>query len=200
MQFFAKENCEMAICLGDLIDHEESVEKVKANLEKVSQAFRAVSVPVIALMGNHDGFSLTEEDFYQILGDDCRPKTIQKDGKTLIFLDACYYDTGVHYHPELSSDWTNTFFPHLSWLKEEIAAAKGDVYVFMHQNIDPDVREDHCLHNAAEIRSILEESGKAKAVYQGHYHPGHQNECKGIRYVTFPAMCELENARFVIEI
>ena len=200
MAFFAAEACDLVICLGDLIDHEDKKEKVVQNLQKVAEVFRAASFRTIALMGNHDGFSLKEEEFYAVLGEACRPLNLEIEGIKLIFLDACYYDSGVHYDPDLPSDWTNTYFPHTEWLKRELAATEGDVFLFMHQNIDPDVREDHCLHNAAEIRSILEESGKVKAVYQGHYHSGHQNECNGIRYITFPAMCELENARFVIEL
>ena len=70
----------------------------------------------------------------------------------------------------------------------------------IHQNIDPDISGDHRLFNSDEINGILASSGKVKAVFQGHYHPGHSSRHNGIRYATFPAMCENEDAVFVEEI
>ena len=54
------------------------------------------------------------------------------------------------------------------------------------------------IRNAPEVRALLSSSGKVKAVFQGHYHPGHENEIDGIRYHTLPAMCEGEENRFSI--
>jgi manganese-dependent ADP-ribose/CDP-alcohol diphosphatase len=45
---------------------------------------------------------------------------------------------------------------------------------------------------------MLAASGKVKTVFQGHYHPGHENELNGIRYITLPAMCEGEENRFAV--
>ena len=41
-------------------------------------------------------------------------------------------------------------------------------------------------------------SGKVKAVFQGHYHKGHETVIDGIPYHTLPAMCEGEENRFMI--
>ena len=70
----------------------------------------------------------------------------------------------------------------------------------MHQNIDPQIQPDHRLSNDAEIRAILEESGKVRSVFQGHYHPGHRSHVNGIEYFTLPAMCENENTWWTMEI
>ena len=70
----------------------------------------------------------------------------------------------------------------------------------MHQNIDPQVPEVLRLFNDAEVRDILEKSGKVKAVYQGHHHPGHRTVWNGIEYISLPAMCEYENASEIIDI
>ena len=98
------------------------------------------------------------------------------------------------------SDWKDTFYPHTRDLKNQLDTAPGDVYIFIHQNIDPNIREDHRLYNSEEINSILHKSKKVKAVYQGHYHPGCRSTHNGIHYVTFPAMCENEFAYFIEEI
>jgi len=72
--------------------------------------------------------------------------------------------------------------------------------VFMHQNIDPDIHVSHRLSNDAVIRRVLEENGRVKCVIQGHYHEGAENTVNGIRYLTLPAMCEREDAVFLMDI
>ena len=70
----------------------------------------------------------------------------------------------------------------------------------MHQNIDPNIREDHRVFNDSEIRDVLEKSNKVKSVFQGHFHPGFSSVHDGIKYITYPAMCENDGAYYVVEI
>ena len=195
---FVAEKCDLVICLGDLTDVEDSHGQEVANLKKCSELINRFPVKTICVMGNHDGFDFTQEEFYGILGESCIPKTICAEGKTLLFLDACYFKTGEHYQPG-DSDWTDTFYPYEKELAEELEA-HNEVYVFMHQNIDENIPENHCLYNARQIREILENSQKVKAVYQGHFHPGYESINNGITYQTFPAMCEVEKGYFVLEL
>ena len=229
LQYFQTEGCELVICLGDLIDHEGDHEKETRNLAQIAEVFRefmpkrcdledssenisnAVSedvsndmpeksvMKIVSMMGNHDAFTFTRDEFYSILGEEFRPETIIKDGKKLMFPDTCYFSDGRSYSPG-DTDWINTFLPGIDTFEKELQEAPGEVILFMHQNIDPEVRADHLLSNASEVRKALESSGKVKTVYQGHYHPGHTTQANGIRYVTYPAMCELEGAWFVVEI
>jgi alkaline phosphatase len=46
------------------------------------------------------------------------------------------------------------------------------------------------VNNAAEIRQILEQSGKVTAVFQGHHHEGSYSYIEGIHYYTLKAMVE----------
>ena len=201
MSFFEKENCYLAICLGDLIDQEKDRALIFENLKRVANVFRQSRLRVICLMGNHDAVSLSRDEFYAVLGEECRPEMMSFNQKTLLFADACYTSDGHPYSPfDGQYDWRDTFLPRVEELKRQIHEAQGDVYLFIHQNIDPEVREDHRISNDRQVRNILEASGKVKAVYQGHFHPGHAARSGGIEYVTFPAMCEQENARFVLEI
>lgn len=196
--FFESEKCDLVICLGDLIDKEASHETEVANLKEVAKIIRKSALKTICLMGNHDAFAFTETEFYEILGD-CKPKNVKAEGKTLLFLDACYFKNGKHYLPG-DTDWTDTFYPHIEDLKKQIDETTDDVYVFVHQNMDPNIREDHCLHNSIEINGMLQESGKVKAVYQGHYHPGMESKHGNIEYFTFSAMCENVNAHYILNI
>jgi len=42
--------------------------------------------------------------------------------------------------------------------------------------------------NAPEVRRVLESSGKVRAVFQGHHHPGDFQTVAGIAYCTLSAM------------
>ena len=200
---FREQSCELVLCLGDLIDHEVDHEQEITNLKQVSEVFHEMisdgSMKIMCMMGNHDAFTFTSDEFYHLLGEEFRPERTEISHKALFFPDTCYFADGRHYLPG-HTDWTDTFLPDAENLHRELNAVPGEAVIFLHQNIDPRIREDHCLANAAKIRKFLEESGKVRTVYQGHYHPGHETIHNGIRYVTFPAMCEGENVWNIIEI
>jgi hypothetical protein len=171
---------------------------VGGHLFKISEAIGYHGIETICLMGNHDAAVFEVDHFYDLIGRQHQPRLMKRDGINLLFLDACYLHTGEHYSPRFFCEWTDTFFPETEKLNETLAALEGNTYVFMHQNIDPNIVENHRLSNDTEIRRIPEESGKVRTVYQGHYHPGCRSEHNGIRYITLPAMCENEDA-FVTE-
>ena len=196
---FAHSGCEAVICLGDLIDREADHDAEIRNLKEIAKVIQAFPMRTIIVMGNHDAFCFTSDEFYGILGDDCRPSPIQTEKNTLLFLDACHFTSGAHYAPG-DTDWRDTCFPQTEWLRSALSDSKSGVCILMHQNIDPCIRADHCLSNADEIRRILEESGRVHQVYQGHYHPGCQSGAHGIHYITLPAMCEHEDAYYIIDL
>lgn len=196
---FREAACELAIILGDVTDTEDRRELEAENLRKVADVLDHSGMDVICLMGNHDGFVFSEDVFYRILGEKYRPQDVTRGRKNLIFIDACYFSDGRRYAPG-DSDWTDTYFPFAAELERKLTGLEGDVWVFMHQNIDPNIPEDHRLSNAGEVRRILEESGKTRGVFQGHYHPGKNSQVNGIRYTALPAMCENDGAYFVVDI
>jgi predicted phosphodiesterase len=198
LEFFEKEKCDLIICLGDLIDCEAEHSKEIENLTQLSEILSKCSTPIFAVMGNHDGFAFDVDEFYGILGERFRPKNIFGD-KNLIFLDACFFKNGEHYKRG-DHDWTDTYLPRAEKLNDILKNAIGDTFIFIHQNLDPEICENHRLYNDGEVRDILEKSGKVKTVFQGHYHLGHESTCQGIKYITYPALCENENALFVTEI
>ena len=52
---FEKEQCDLVICLGDLIDHEDSHQKEIENLTKVAKVIKNSAVKTVCLMGNGSG-------------------------------------------------------------------------------------------------------------------------------------------------
>lgn len=197
--YFKKQNCNLIICLGDLIDKENNHEKEIENLQAVSNVFALCDIPIFVVMGNHDAFTFNKEEFYNILGTQYHPQNITIDNNNLIFLDTCYFKNGKHYTPG-DSDWTDTFLPNAQSLKNQLESLYGNTYIFMHQNIDPAIHESHRLSNDITVRAILEKSGKVKSVFQGHFHQGGSNEIGGIKYITYPAVCSYDNAFYIIEI
>ncbi len=192
---FATEACDLIVCLGDLIDKESTTDKVIENLSAVAEVIRSTAIPTVCVRGNHDAFELEEHDFYAILGI-TPPHDLHMDGKRLLFLDTCFFSDGSPYRKG-DSDWTDTFYPHADRLAEELNAASEDVYLFLHQNLDPAAPENHRLSNADRLFRIINESGKVKAVFQGHYHAGCRSEYSGVPYITLPAMCENEGAYYI---
>ena len=93
-------------------------------------------------------------------------------------------------------DWMDSALPakQCRWLEEELQASLEPVLIFIHQNLDSRIKEGkedpHVIKNAAQVRRILEGSGRVKAVFQGHFHKGYRQEILGIPYITVPAMCE----------
>ena len=195
---FQKENCDLIVCLGDLIDHENKKEKVVENLKAVAEVIRSTPIPSVCLMGNHDAFALDVETFYQTLGIS-QPEDMLMNGCRLLFLDACYLKSGRHYQPG-DDDWTDTYYPFGEQLRDKLRDAKEKCYVFLHQNMDPAIPESHRLWNDEAIFRCVNESGVVKAVFQGHYHAGCRSEYAGVSYIALPAMCENEGAYFVFEL
>ena len=198
-RFFERERCELVVCLGDLIDKEKDHRTEIENLRRVAAVIRSAGVKTVFLMGNHDAFAFSREEFYAVLGADTIPSDRVLHGRRLIFLDACYCRNGARYKPG-DTDWTDSFCPCEEKLRKTVLTSRADCYVFVHQNLDPAAQARHRIANAESVNRILSDSAAVRAVYQGHYHPGCRSVYNGIRYVTFPAMCESDDAYFIEEI
>jgi predicted phosphodiesterase len=186
---FAETGCELVILLGDITDTEPTHEIEADNLRKLSSLMDNYPFRIICLMGNHDSFVFSSDEFYSLIGQSHRPRPITIGNTSLYFIDACYFSDGRHYAPG-DSNWKDTFYPHTTALSTDLKTLNGDIWVFMHQNIDPDIPCDHRLSNASELCHIFEENGNVRIVFQGHYHPGNISTHSGIEFITLPAMCE----------
>jgi len=199
ISYFEQTKCDMIICLGDLTDVEATRSQEVENLKKISEVFSNCQIPICTLMGNHDAFTFTVDSFYAIIGEKYQPQNIFKENYNLIFLDACYFQNGNHYQPG-DTEWMDTFLPQTKALEDALRKATGNTYIFIHQNIDPTIHESHRIYNDEAVRSILETSGKVKIAFQGHYHAGNNYTLNNIAYRTLPALCENENAYYLVEI
>ena len=199
LEHFAAAGCDRVICLGDLTDTEDTKEKEIANMGEIAALFSEFSMPVHVIMGNHDAYVFTAEEFYALLGG-CEPVDIHEEGKHLLFLNTNYTASGIPYTPH-GFHWDDVGLPDPEGLREQLAALDGDVYLFMHQNVDPAIpAQDHRLANADEVCAIIEDSGMVKAVYQGHFHWGNRSSRGGVEYITLPAMAVYDETCMIIEV
>lgn len=196
-------DADLLICLGDFIDDGGDHDANVAHTRALMALIRRAGIPFYTLMGNHDCHAFSRAEFASLTDGAVPPFVHRVGGKALIFLDAGYSDDGNIYAPG-KIDWKNSYLPFGQL--EQLADTLGDpaveeAYIFVHQNLDPDVQVDHIIRNAAEARAVIAASGKVRAVYQGHYHHGHEATIDGIPYITLPAMCEgEENRYFTVEI
>ena len=194
--FFEKENCQLVVCLGDLIDTEPTVDQEIKNLAEIAKIIGKSNIPTVCLMGNHDAFAIDRQRFYEILG--VPPiDELSVLGRRLLFLDACYFKNGKRYAPG-DTDWTDCYLPDVEKLQKKLLGITEETYIFIHQSIDPAIRADHRLFNADEVFDLINK--RVKIVFQGHYHPGCRSEYDGVKYITLPAMCEGENAFWIYDL
>ena len=194
---FKAAGCDLIVCLGDLTDTEDTTERAVANMKELAALFDSCSIPTVCVMGNHDAYVFEPEEFSALLGG-YEPLDFLDGDKTLLFLSANHNPDGTPYHPH-AFHWDQCYLP-TEGLAERIADAPGDVYVFLHQNLDSACPTDHRPINADQVHRILADSGKVKAVYQGHFHWGQDTVKDGIHYVTLPAMCCYDNTHKIIEL
>ena len=96
--YFAEQNCGLAISLGDLTDKNGSHALDVRHLEEISEVIACSGIETLCIMGNHDAFMFTKEEYYGILGG-CAPADRTADGLRLLFADTCYFKNGKHYTP-----------------------------------------------------------------------------------------------------
>jgi len=161
--------------------------------------------PRYHVFGNHDTDQASKDDFLsKVTNTGISPAatyySFDKGGAHFIVLDSSFKTDGSSYSgvpgtPGAGYTWDDANIPavELSWLKNDLAAAKGPVMVLTHQQlnnqemIDPNYDPKHTVRNAAAVRSMLENSGKVLAVFGGHYHDGGFQEINGISYIVLQA-------------
>ena len=182
--------------LGDFKDQDSPPDdqKTLSYLRAVESVFRKFKGPTYHVLGNHDADSLSKTQFLNNIentGIDPGRSYYSFDfnGVHFIVLDANYRSDGIDYDHG-NFDWTDPNIPpaELQWLRQDLAAARKPIIVFVHQLLDD--AGSHYVKNAAEVRQILKQSGKVLAVFQGHRHDGSYNLVEGIHYYTLKAMVE----------
>lgn len=186
---FEKTRPGCVIELGDFIDSAGSVEKELANVTRINKEFSKLPGKKHYVLGNHCVEALTKEEFLGEVGQSKSYYSFDENGVHFVILDGCFRSDGAPYGRK-NSQWTdaNLTQTQIEWLKADLKAAAGPVIVFVHQRLDVDSK--YAVKEAATVRKIFEDSGKVRAVFQGHNHVNDLKEIGGVHYCTLMAMIE----------
>ncbi len=190
------ERVDFLIELGDIKDENRPPveQKTLSYLQAIEKVFQGFNGPTYHVLGNHDMDSISKKQFLRRV-----ENTNIKSGRSYysfdlnslrcVVLDANYRADGTDYEHG-NFDWTDANIPseELDWLREDLAVAPGPVIVFIHQLLDG--TGSVYVNNAADVRQILQASGKVLAVFQGHHHSGSYSNIAGIHYYTLKALVE----------
>lgn len=195
---FNDRHLEFAVNLGDIIDKSEKQSEDAENIEKVNGVLSRFTGQMHMVLGNHDLESMVKPQFLDFFGVQ-KPSTFYSfdmEKYHFVVMDPNYRVDGEEYNNG-NYHWTDSYIPdeQKNWLSEDLSSSTNDnAIIFIHQNLDHRLWngniDPHIVKNAADIRNILENSGKKITVIQGHYHNGHCQTINGINYVTLRAMCE----------
>lgn len=198
VDFMNREKPALVVELGDFIDQADSVERAIEWLKTMELHFAKLTMPRHYVLGNHCVGTLTKQEFAANTKAPGGHAAFEEKGVTFLILDACFREDGAPYERK-NFNWQDANLPksELEWLDSELKKAGGPVVVFAHQRLDMD--KAHAVRNAAEVRALLEKSGKVLAVFQGHSHKNDYQQIAGIHYTTLVAMVEgggMENSGY----
>ena len=186
---FQTDKPDFVVELGDFIDAADSPATELAYLRRVNEVFRTIPGPKHCVLGNHCVETLTKREFLDGVGQRESFYSFDAGGFHFVVLDACFRADGAPYGRN-NSVWSDANIPphELEWLRDDLKATTKPTIVFAHQRLDEAGK--HAVRNAAEVRKLLEASGRVTAVLQGHSHKNDHQEINGIHYTTLVAMVE----------
>ena len=202
-----EQGVEFLIELGDFNDGaaKPPVEDALRFLARIEAEFARFDGPRYHVLGNHNMDALSKPQVLsQIRNTGIDPERsfycLDHAGLRCIVLDANFRADGVAYE-QGNFQWTDANIPaaQLEWLAQQLDASPHPVIVFIHQLLDGE--GNIFVNNAAEVRQLLEASGKTLAVFQGHHHSGSHRQLNGIHYYTLRAMVEgsgAENSSYAV--
>jgi predicted phosphodiesterase len=182
--------------LGDFKDQDKTPveKKTLSYLQAAEKVLKKFKGPTYHVLGNHDIDSISKKQFLKRVDNtkiDSNHSyySFDSNGLRYVVLDANFRTDGADYDHG-NFDWTDANIPpkELDWLRKDLDAAPGAAIVFIHQLLNG--TGSVFVKNAAQVRQILEASGKVLAVFQGHHHSGSYSNIAGIHYYTLKAVVE----------
>ncbi len=168
-------------------------------LDKAEAIYARFNGPRYYVLGNHDVYDLSKEEFINHTGADWTYGSFDAGAYHFVILDAQYNKKGK----DLShAGWVvqgNIPQFEREWLAKDLAATDKPTIVCVHQRLDVD--HDFLSGGGPEIignklvQKILEDSGVVIAVFQGHEHENAHTVINGIHYVTFDQLTDEHDSK-----
>lgn len=186
---FTGDEPDFVVELGDFIDAADTVDEEKKYLQRIQREFSMLPGEHHYVLGNHCVYTLTKDEFLEGVEKEKSFYSFDAGGVHFVVLDSCFRSDGEPYGRK-NFEWTDPNIPaeQVEWLTADLAAASSPTIVFAHQRLD--VSNHYGVKNAGQVRTVLEDSERVLAVFQGHSHRNDYNEIAGIHYCTLVAMVE----------
>lgn len=188
-----RQKVDFLIELGDFKDQGDNASQTLDFLRTIEAVFNRFEGPRYHVLGNHDMDRISKEQFLANISNTGFPRALpyysfDAGGIHFVALDANCRADGSDYNAG-NFDWRQAFVaaPQLEWLAADLAASRLPVIVFVHHRLDADQGEVYA-RNAADVRRVLETSGRVRAVFQGHHHEGGYRCVNAIHYYTLKAL------------
>ena len=181
---------DLFVNLGDDIE-DESREADLARYAECQAILRGSRAELVNVAGNHDTIYLTRADL---------EAAWQREGALHYAFDRADHHFVVLHTFERKDVDVRMPAAQIEWLAADLAKTKLDTIVFVHHPLDEQDFDDSrwfhgratlaLVQERAEVRRVLEASGRVRAVFNGHVHRNHCSVIAGIPYVTFQSLVE----------
>jgi len=190
------ERVQFLVELGDFKDQDTPPVETRTLgfLRTIESAMAGFQGPRYHVIGNHDADSLSKTQYLgEITNSGILPGstnyTFVSGGVRVVVLDANHKTDGTDYdHGNFEWSDSNIDAPQLAWLTQTLGASRAPVIILVHQQLDG--TGAYYVKNSADVREVIEASGKVIAVLQGHRHEGAYSVINGVPYFTFEALVE----------
>jgi 3',5'-cyclic AMP phosphodiesterase CpdA len=176
--------------LGDDIE-DESRDADLARYGECQAILRSANAPLVNVAGNHDTIHMNRDDlncFWQRSGP--LYYSFDRAGWHFVVLHTLEKkDVEIHVPPA-----------QMEWARADLRATELPTVVLMHHSASEQYLEDSrwfagrahvaLVKERAELRRIFEESGRVRAVFNGHVHRNHLDVIARIPYVTVQSLIE----------
>ena len=169
--------------------------RITGILEETEAIYAQVNAPRYYVLGNHDVYDLSKEEFLDRVGASSLYLSFDAGGYHIVILDAQYNKKGEDLGHIGWSVQGNIPQDELDWLRDDLAATSKPTIVCVHQPLDIDfdfLSGGPEIFNNEAVKTVLEESGVVIAVFQGHDHENNYTLINGIHYLTFEALVNEE--------
>jgi predicted phosphodiesterase len=185
------ERCpDLLVNLGDDIE-DENRELDLARYSECQTILRSAKSELINVVGNHDTIHLNRDEIARIWG---------RQGPLFYSMDRGGFHLVILHTMERKDIDVRIPSAQLEWLRTDLARTTLPVVIFMHHSAgEQDFHDSRWFRNAAhlalveeraQLREILEASGKVRVVFNGHVHRNHLDVIRGIPYVSVQSLIE----------
>jgi 3',5'-cyclic AMP phosphodiesterase CpdA len=180
----------LVVNLGDDIE-DESREADLARYGECQSILRGSRAPLVNVAGNHDVIHMNREDLAHFW---------QRSGPLYYSFDHGGWHWVVLHTIERQGVDIRVPETQFEWLAADLARGGAPAIVLMHHSASEQSLDDSrwwpgrshlaLVRERADLRRILKESGRVRAVFNGHLHWNHFDLIGGIPYVTVQSLIE----------